>query len=73
MRRELLATEAKARGLEVTEAMVRRWIEGGGAEEAAKHGRDPDQLLADTRRNVAESRPNANAIVDWYVESVVRG
>lgn len=58
---------------EVTEAMVRRWIEGGGAEEAAKFGRDPDQLLADTRRNVADSKPNTNTLVDWYVESVVRG
>lgn len=57
---------------EVNEAVVRRWVEGGGEAEARAFGRDPLQMIDDTRRNVAVSRPNADRIVDWFVESVVR-
>ena len=57
---------------EVNEAVVRRWVEGGGEAEARAFGRDPLQMIDDTRRNVAISRPNADRIVDWFVESVVR-
>ncbi len=57
---------------EVTEAIVRRWIEGGGAEEAQKFGRDPQAMLEETRRNVADAKPNTNTLVDWFVESVAK-
>lgn len=55
---------------EVTESIVRRWIEGFGADEAREHGRDPAQLLADTRRLVAASRPHAEALVDHFLDAV---
>ena len=35
-----------------------------------RHGGDPDALLAATRANVATSRPAAEALVDWFLESV---
>jgi GMP synthase-like glutamine amidotransferase len=55
---------------EVSESIVRRWVEGGGDVEAQKYGRDPAALVADTRRNVADSRPNAERLVDWFVAEV---
>jgi len=55
---------------EVTETMVRDWLEHGGAESYRRHGGDPDALLAATRANVASSRPAAEALVDWFLESV---
>jgi GMP synthase-like glutamine amidotransferase len=55
---------------EATETMVRDWIDHGGAESYRRHGGDPDALLAATRANVATSRPAAEALVDWFLESV---
>lgn len=57
---------------EVSESIVRRWVDGGGDEEARKHGRDPEALVADTRRHVADSRPNAERLVDWFVAEVAQ-
>jgi GMP synthase-like glutamine amidotransferase len=56
---------------EATESILRRWIEGGGADEYVAFGGDPDHFLEATRRNVADSRPNADVIVDWFCEAVV--
>jgi GMP synthase-like glutamine amidotransferase len=58
---------------EVSEAIVRRWVEGGGDEEARAFGRDPQQMIDETRRHVADSRPNAERLVDWFVETVAKG
>jgi GMP synthase-like glutamine amidotransferase len=55
---------------EATETMVRDWIEHGGAEAYRRHGGDPDVLLAETRVNVALSRPAAEALGDWFLEHV---
>lgn len=55
---------------EVTESIVRRWIDGGGAEEAVSNGCDPADLLDETRRSVADSRPRADVLVDWFLDQV---
>ncbi|MFM7044156.1 MAG: hypothetical protein ACKOYG_01205 [Ilumatobacteraceae bacterium] len=55
---------------EVSESIVRRWVDGGGDEEARRHGRDPEALVTDTRRNVVDSRPNAERLVDWFIDEV---
>ena len=56
---------------EATETMIRRWAnsEGGGAE-LLKYGIKPDQLIETTRRNVADSQPAADHLVDWFVDRV---
>jgi GMP synthase-like glutamine amidotransferase len=55
---------------EVTEAMVTRWIEHGGADQYRRHDGDPDALLAETRANVVASGPAAEALVDWFLDGV---
>lgn len=56
---------------EATETMLRRWATGFGADELERIGSSPDELLANARAAVPESRPNADRIVDWFCESVV--
>jgi GMP synthase-like glutamine amidotransferase len=57
---------------EATETMIRRWaLSDGGTAELLKHGFDPDELVEQTRRNVADSEPAADHIVDWFVDRVV--
>ena len=55
---------------ETTETMIRRWATGGGAQELLRIGSSPDELLARTREAVASSRPNAERMVDWFLESI---
>lgn len=54
---------------EVNEAMITRWGTAGAATLAAR-GTSTDELRAETSRNVIESRPNAERLVDWFLESV---
>jgi GMP synthase-like glutamine amidotransferase len=54
---------------EVTEAMITRWATDG-SDELSKRGSSTEELRAQTSRNVIDSRPNAERIVDWYVEHV---
>jgi GMP synthase-like glutamine amidotransferase len=57
---------------EATETMIRRWANSdGGSTELLKHGIKPDHLIEETRRNVADSQPAAEHLVDWFVERVV--
>jgi GMP synthase-like glutamine amidotransferase len=56
---------------EATESVLRRWIEGGGADEYVAFGGDPQQFLEMTRTNVSPSRSNSDIIVDWFCETVV--
>ena len=58
---------------EVTESMVTRWLGMGGAAQVREHGGDPDDLLAATRVNIERSRPNADALVDWFLGKVAGG
>lgn len=56
---------------EATETMIRRWaLSDGGSAELLKHGIKPDQLIEASRRNVADSEPAADHLVDWFLERV---
>ncbi|MCU1393581.1 MAG: putative amino transferase [Ilumatobacteraceae bacterium] len=57
---------------EVNEAMITRWSTEGAATLRAR-GIEPEQLRAETSRNVLESRANAEHLVDWYLEKVASG
>jgi GMP synthase-like glutamine amidotransferase len=58
---------------EATETVIRRWaLSDGGTAELLKRGMDPHELIAQTRRNVADSEPAAHHIVDWFVENVAQ-
>jgi len=54
---------------EVNESMVTRWALDGG-ETLRERGSSIEELRAQTSRNVLESRPNAEGIVDWYLDRV---
>jgi GMP synthase-like glutamine amidotransferase len=54
---------------EVNEAMITRWAIDGN-DDLVKSGSSADELRALTSRNVLESRPNAERIVDWFLEHV---
>ncbi len=56
---------------EATETVIRRWATSdGGSAELLKFGIKPDQLIDDSRRNVSDSQPAADHLVDWFLESV---
>ena len=54
---------------EVNEAMITRWATDG-ADTLRERGTSTAALRALTSVNIAESRPNAEHLVDWYVERV---
>ncbi len=56
---------------EVHDGIIRRWATGFGEQELLRIGSSPDELIEATRRNVAASRPNAERLVDWFVETIV--
>ncbi|HEX2783373.1 MAG TPA: gamma-glutamyl-gamma-aminobutyrate hydrolase family protein [Ilumatobacteraceae bacterium] len=57
---------------EATETMIRRWASSdGGSTELLKYGMKPDQLIEESRRNVADSQPAAEHLVDWFLDHVV--
>ena len=55
---------------EVNETMIARWSSGVGGDELRARGTSTDAIRAETSRNVLESRPNAERLVDWFLESV---
>lgn len=56
---------------EANETMIRRWANSdGGSAELLKYGIKPDQLIEESRRNVADSQPAADHLVDWFVDRV---
>ena len=55
---------------EATESIVRRWIRTGGEQEAIEFGHDPEALVSSMRDHLDDSRPNAERIVDWFLDSV---
>ncbi len=56
---------------EATETMIRRWATSdGGAAELSKYGIEPESLIDDTRRNVGDSQPAADHLVDWFLDRV---
>lgn len=52
---------------EVSTGIVQRWIDGGGAAEAAKYGVDPNDLLADCRAETPSSQQRCSVLVDWFL------
>jgi GMP synthase-like glutamine amidotransferase len=55
---------------EVDSSIVERWARGGGETELRTLGIDRDQLIAETRRAVEASRPQATQLVDWFCATV---
>jgi hypothetical protein len=55
---------------EATESMLAGWTRGAGATELDAIGSSSEQLMDDTRRNVAVSREHAEHLVDWYLNSL---
>jgi GMP synthase-like glutamine amidotransferase len=55
---------------ETTESMIARWATGFGEQELLRIGSSPAELKARTREAVATSRPNAERLVDWFLESI---
>ncbi len=56
---------------EVNESIVTRWARSeSGSTELAKRGMSPDELIDITRRHVIDSQPNAERLVDWFVNKV---
>ena len=58
---------------EVNETMITRWCSGGGADELRGYGMSGEDLRATTSRNVLASGPNAERLVDWYLDIVASG
>lgn len=56
---------------EVHEGVVRRWATGFGADELARIGSSPEELIATTQASVGASRVNAERLVDWFVDTIV--
>ena len=54
---------------EVNSRIVERWVRGGG-DELARHGVDPEVLLARTRAEVGRSGAAAHRLVDWFCEHI---
>jgi GMP synthase-like glutamine amidotransferase len=55
---------------ELDAAMLGLWLDNGGAEVARAHGRDPDELLAETVEREQAGRTRAAALVDGFLERV---
>jgi GMP synthase-like glutamine amidotransferase len=55
---------------ECTETMLAGWLRQGGAEQHRAHGGEPADFLAQTRVETERSRPNAAALVDWFLREV---
>lgn len=57
---------------EANESMLARWTAGeGGAAELARTGLTRETMMDLTRRNVEVSRPQAERLVDWFVDEQV--
>ncbi|MFC5177978.1 type 1 glutamine amidotransferase [Nocardioides taihuensis] len=55
---------------ELDAAMLDLWLTNGGAQVARAHGRDPDELLAETVEREQAGRTRAAALVDGFLDRV---
>ncbi|MEM8924201.1 MAG: type 1 glutamine amidotransferase [Actinomycetota bacterium] len=53
---------------EVDPDHLQRWFDGGGVEELASLGLDPDPIMADARRHASQER--TNTLVDWFLADI---
>ena len=65
------ACSARSSTPRCTKAMIRRWATGFGADELARIGQSPEELIATTQASVGASRANAERLVDWFCETIV--
>ncbi|WP_371665138.1 MULTISPECIES: type 1 glutamine amidotransferase [unclassified Streptomyces] len=56
---------------EATPAVVRRWVDFGGAEQCARLGIDPEELVERSRAMEPVARENAYRLVDAFLDRVV--
>lgn len=58
---------------EATETVIRRWaMSEGGTAELLKYGLKPEELVEQSLRNVVDSEPAADHLVDWFLERVAQ-
>jgi len=55
---------------EITTAIVRGWLDLGGAEQCLRHGVDPGELVDRTRAMEQTARVNARLLVDGFLDRV---
>jgi hypothetical protein len=55
---------------EITMWMLRGWLANGGAQQALRHGVDPDELLARSHALQPTARANASHLVDGFLDRV---
>jgi GMP synthase-like glutamine amidotransferase len=55
---------------EATETMLARWTAGSGGDELVRLGSSAEQVMTQTRLNVARSQPQAERLVDWFLADV---
>jgi GMP synthase-like glutamine amidotransferase len=55
---------------EITTAMVRGWLDLGGAEQCVRHGVDPDELFARSRAMEPAARIDAGRLIDGFLDLV---
>jgi GMP synthase-like glutamine amidotransferase len=53
---------------EITTAMVRGWLDLGGAEQCVRHGVDPDELFARSRAMEPAARIDAGRLIDGFLD-----
>ena len=57
---------------EITPEQLAAWLENGGTTDLARHGLDPDQLLAQTRAVAADAACRTHTLVDAFLQQVAK-
>jgi GMP synthase-like glutamine amidotransferase len=55
---------------EITPEQLAAWLDNGGTNDLARHGLDPDQLLAETRAVAADAARRTHTLVDAFLQQV---
>ncbi|MFM2070236.1 MAG: hypothetical protein RLZZ623_499 [Actinomycetota bacterium] len=55
---------------EANETMLARWTTGAGSDELIRLGLNAEEMMADTRANVVQSRENSDHLVDWFLSTI---
>lgn len=57
---------------EMTADLLASWCEAGGEQELIDAGRDPNQVIEETKLRSEESQPALERMLDWYLEEIAR-